>query len=69
MQIILTGTREETRRWTKRLERMTGKKINYAGVGNDAGEHTVVIDIGTKEDYPRQRIVRRWIEPSEEISE
>lgn len=69
MQIILTGTRMETRRWAHRLEKIIGKKINYAGVGNDAGEYTVVINIGTKEDYPRQRIVRKWIGPSEEISE
>lgn len=65
MQIILKGTKEETQKWTHALEKLTDRKICYTAVRNDKGESTVVIDLGTKEDYPQQRIVRKRIEEEE----
>lgn len=62
MQIILKGSRKETRNWLRKIERMTGKKINYTGVTSEDGECTYTVEVGTKEDYPRQRIVRKYID-------
>ena len=69
MQIILQGTKGEIRRWIRRQMRMTGKKITYIGVSGEDETETCIVQEGTKEDYPRQRIVRKYIVRSEEISE
>lgn len=69
MQIILQGTQTEIRNWLRRQMRMTGKKITYTGVSGENGTEICIVQEGTKEDYPRQRIVRKYIMRSEEISE
>ena len=67
MQIILKGSRKDTRNWLRKIERMTRKKINYSGVTSEDGERTYILEVGTKEDYPQQRIVRKYIDRSEQI--
>ena len=41
---------------------MTGAKINYTCVETEDGLTVCVMQEGTKKDYPRQRIVRQFIE-------
>ena len=67
MQIILQGTQGEIRRWIRQQMRVTGKKITYTGVSAENGTEICIVQEGTKEDYPRQRIVRKYIVRSEEI--
>ena len=71
MNIILQGNKEEIWKWIRRQERITGKKIGYAGTIDDQGRRLVIIKEGTKENCPRVRTVRkgRLFERSEEISE
>ena len=61
MQIILQGTEEEIRRWIRQQMRMTGKKmLSYVGLSGEDGTGTYIVQEGTKEDFPRQRIVRNY---------
>lgn len=69
MEIILIGNRREVWGWIRRQERMSGKRIDFVGVRADGERCTYIVQEGTKEDCPRLRTVRRYIERSEEISE
>ena len=41
---------------------MTGNKMNYSGLETEDGTFIFILQEGTKKNYPRQRIVRRFIE-------
>lgn len=66
MTITLSGNPGETRTWIRRIERMTARKIDYVGIRSADGTCTCIITLGTKEDYPRQRIVMKRIDRSSE---
>lgn len=62
MIITLNGRKEEIRHWIVRQQRLTGKKINYTTIEAENGQSICILQEGIKEDYPRQRIVRKHIE-------
>lgn len=62
MIITLYGSQHEIRAWIRRQQRLTGKKLNYTGIKTDQEECVYMIQEGTKKDYPRQRIIKRFQE-------
>jgi len=71
LRMVIAGTKDEIRRWIKRQERLTGRKINYVmtEVDTKKEEYFCYTREGTKENCPRIRTVRKMKQESEKVSE
>lgn len=69
MVIRISGNRKECRNWMIQIRRLMQEKTNYIGVEIEKDVWEYIIRIGTKEDCPRMRTVRKLAGKSEEIGE